>query len=161
MTLDYSTPGEVKIDMVDCVKEMIKDFPIDLGGKVATVANEHLFDTSKGKTLGPMKSEAFHAIVAKALFLTFRSRPDIRLATAFLCARVKQPTTYDWFKLHRMMNFLRRTRDECLTLRLDGTWKTKWSIDAACAVHPDEISTCSHAEGHQCYPTAVFLGCRH
>ena len=29
MTLDYSTPGEVKIDMVDYVKEMINDFPIE------------------------------------------------------------------------------------------------------------------------------------
>ena len=84
-----------------------------------------------------MKHEAFHQVVAKSLFLTMRSRPDIRLATAFLCTRVKQPTTYDWFKLHRMMNFLYRNQDECLTLRLDGTWKTKWSIDAAYAVHPD------------------------
>ena len=85
MTLDYSTPGEVKIDMVDYVKEMINDFPVELDGNVATVSNEHLFGTSKGKPLGPAKHEAFHAMVARALFLTMRSRPDIRLAVAFLC----------------------------------------------------------------------------
>ena len=113
MTLDCSTPGEVKVDMIDYVKDMINDFPVELDGKVATVSNENLFDTSKGKPLGPAKHEAFHAVVAKALFLTMRSRPDIRLAVAFLCTRVKEPTTYDWFKLHRMMNFLHRTSTEC------------------------------------------------
>ena len=46
---------------------MINDFPMDLDGKVTTVSNEHLFDTSKGKPLGPAKQEAFHAMVTKAL----------------------------------------------------------------------------------------------
>ena len=95
MTLDYSTPGEVKVDMVDYVKEMIDEFPQELKGNVATVANEKLFDTTRGQPLGPMKAEAFHATVAKALFLTMRARPDIRLAVAFLCTRVKEATTYD------------------------------------------------------------------
>ena len=62
---------------------------------------------------------------------------DIRLAVAFLCTRVKNPTTYDWFKLQRMMNFLHRTQSEYLTLALDGSRKVTWSIDAAFAVHPD------------------------
>ena len=137
MTLDYSTPGEVKVDMVNYVKEMIEDFPEELNGKVATVSNQHLFDTTRGKKLGEAKKEAFHAIVAKALFLTMRSRPDIRLAVAFLCTRVTEPTTYDWFKLQRMMNFLYKTQTECLTLALDDSKKVTWSVDAAFAVHPD------------------------
>ena len=112
MTLDHSTPGEVKVDMTSYVDEMIRDCPIELDGKAATVSNEHLFDTTKGKRLGEAKQEAFHATVAKALFLTMRSRPDIRLVVAFLCTRVKEPTTYNWFKLNRMMNFLCRTRKE-------------------------------------------------
>ena len=137
MTLDYSTPGEVKVDMVDYVKEMIDEFPSDLDGKVATVANEKLFDTSRGKKLGPLRSDIFHATVAKALFLTLRARPDIRLAVAFLCTRVKEPTNYDWFKLTRMMNFLKRTEKDCLTLEIDESNSVVWSIDAAFAVHPD------------------------
>ena len=140
MTLDYSATGEVKVDMTEYVKEMIDEFPQDLGGDARTAAAEGLFDTTRGKPLGPMKSEAFHAMVAKALFLTMRSRPDIRLAVAFLCTRVKEPTTYDWHKLVRMMDFLKRTAMECLTLSLDDTRKVIWSIDAAFAVHPDKKS---------------------
>ena len=35
-----------------------------------------------------------------------RSGPDIRLTVTFLCRRVREPTTHDWMKLVRMMNFL-------------------------------------------------------
>ena len=99
---------------------MIDEFPQDLDGNVATVVNDKLFDTTRGKPLGAMKAEAFHAMVAKALFLTMRARPDIRLAVAYLCTRVKEATTYDWFKLVRMMNFLKRTQEECLTIAPSG-----------------------------------------
>ena len=116
---------------------MIEEFPKTLDGEVASPANDHLFETSKGKKLGPLKADAFHTTVAKALFLTMRARPDIRLTVAFLCTRVQVPTTYDWTKLVRMMDFLKATQDDCLTLATDGSRKVIWSIDAAFAVHPD------------------------
>ena len=137
MLLDFSTKGKVKIDMQDYVKDMIDDFPTKLEGKTSTPANEHLYDVSKGKKLSPLKAEAFHTYVAKALFLTMRARPDIRLVVAFLCTRVKEPTTYDWAKLVKLMNFLYVTKEDCLTLESDGKWELIWSIDAAFAVHPD------------------------
>ena len=84
-----------------------------------------------------MKAEVLHSTVAKALFLTMRARPDVRLPVAFLCTRVKEPTTYDWFKLKRMMNFLKKTVNDDLTIRLGDITKSIFSIDASCAVHPD------------------------
>ena len=56
---------------------------------------------------------------------------------AFLCTRVKESTTYDWFKLVRMMDFLKRTESDCLTIAIDDSKKVTWSIDTAFAVHPD------------------------
>ena len=140
MKLDYSTPGEVKIDMRDYVKAMIEEFPKQLKGDASTPASDKLFNTEGGKKLDELKAEAFHTFVAKALFLTMRARPDIRLAVAFLCTRVKEPTTYDWVKLTRMMDYLKRTQEECLTLRSDGSRSNIWSVDAAYAVHPDAKS---------------------
>ena len=137
MTLDYSNPGEVKIDMTEYVKSMIEEFPQDLKGTVSTPANDHLLKVDKGKKLGPMKQEVFHATVAKALFLTMRARPDIRLTVAFLCTRVKEPTTYDWFKLVRMMDYLKKTANDSLTIRLGDMSETEFSIDASYAVHHD------------------------
>ena len=137
MLLDYSTPGEVKIDMTDYIEDMIEDYPTELKGKAMSAANDNLHKVEDGKKLDEMKAEAFHTYVAKALFLTKRARPDVQLPVSFLCTRVQNPTTYDWTKLTRMMDFLKRTKDEVLTLRSDGTRTATWSIDAAFAVHPD------------------------
>jgi hypothetical protein len=46
MTLDYSTPGEVKIDMVEYNKSMIKTFPEEIRNKIVTTpSSESLFET--------------------------------------------------------------------------------------------------------------------
>ena len=140
MTLDYSSPGKVKIDMRDYVKTMIDEFPAKLRGTASTPANDKLFKTDLGSKLGKLKAEAFHTFVAKALFLMKRSRPDIMPTVAFLCTRVREPTTYDWQKLVRMMDFLKRTKEESLTLESDGKYDIVWSMDAAFAVHPDAKS---------------------
>ncbi len=138
MTLDYSVKGEVKIDMRDYVQEMIDIFPSGLTAKASSPASDKLYKTAKDATsVKQMKAEVFHTMVAKALFLTMRARPDIRLTVAYLCTRVQQPTSQDWMKLVKMMNFLKRTKEDCLTLRSDGSRIIKWSIDAAFAVHED------------------------
>ena len=48
MNLDYSTPGKVKIEMIDYVEKMVEDFPYqkELGTiKIQTLAAKHLFQT--------------------------------------------------------------------------------------------------------------------
>ena len=137
MTLDYGIPGKVKIDMKEYVVSMVEEFPCKLAGQASTPANDNLFKVDRGSKLDSLKSEAFHTFVAKALFLTKRSRIDIQPTVAFLCTRVREPTSYDWFKLKRMMDFLEKTKEDCLTLESDGSREIIWSIDAAFAVHPD------------------------
>ncbi len=66
-----------------------------------------------------------------------RARPDLRPTIAYLCTRVRKPTQTDWLKLVRMMDFLERTKEDCLTLESDGSGVLTWSIDAAFAVHDD------------------------
>ena len=63
MTLDYSVPGEVKVDMTDYVKEMLDEFSDELTGKVASSANEQLFDSTRGSKLSDLKAEAFQNVV--------------------------------------------------------------------------------------------------
>jgi hypothetical protein len=87
--LDYSTPGEVKVEMIDYIKSMIKDFPEEIGNKVMnTPWSEGLFKISgKGKNLTPELQGIFHTIVAKGLFVTKRARQDIQSGIAFfLCS---------------------------------------------------------------------------
>ena len=138
MKLVFDDNKGIKIDMKDYVKDMINDYPDELSGKSKTPANEKLFKVNeKSQKLKKEKAELFHTMVAKGLFLSKRSRPDIQMTIAFLCTRVRDPTMEDWYKLHRLLDYLKRTKDECLVMKMDNTGTIKWYIDVAYAVHPD------------------------
>ena len=138
MKLVFDDNKGIKIDMKDYVMEMINDYPDELNGKSKTPANEKLFKVNeKSQKLTKEKAELFHTMVAKGLFLSKRSRPDIQMTIAFLCTRVREPTMEDWYKLHHLLDYLKRTKDECLILKMDNTGTIKWYIDVAYAVHPD------------------------
>jgi len=138
MVLDYETDGEIEVDMTCYVDNVLKEFKFPLKNGYTTPANENLFKVNeKSPRLSEERAEVFHSTVARALFLSKRARPDIQPTVAFLCTRVKNPTMEDWGKLLRFMSYLKRTKEEVLTLRTDGTNRIRWWIDAAFAVHPD------------------------
>ena len=138
MNFDFSINGSIKIDMTDYVKDMLEEYPENLKGKSKTPANEKLFRVDENSTeLVREKSELFHTFVAKGLFVSKRARPDIQPVIAFLCTRVKAPTVEDWYKLHRLMDYLQRTKNDNLVMKMDDTNSIKWYIDVAYAVHPD------------------------
>ena len=137
MNLDFTTPGKLKLDMVNYVKGMVDEFPEEII-KSKCPWNDNLFKVDeKGKKLDKEKHEIFHTFVAKGLFLSKRARPDIQPAIAFLSTRVKEPTESDWFKLKKMLGFLKATQEDVLTLESNGDRIITWHLDAAFAVHKD------------------------
>jgi hypothetical protein len=72
-----------------------------------------------------------------AYFLSKRARPDIQTAVAYLTTRVRDPGEQDWFKLCKVLGFLKETKDDVLTLSLSNEKEIIWHVDAAFAVHPD------------------------
>jgi hypothetical protein len=93
MQLDYSVKGKVKVGMIDYVIEMLKHFPQTLKeNKTATMpASDTLFNEGQGRKLHQECADIYHTMVAKALFLCKRARPDIQQTIAVLCTRVKEP----------------------------------------------------------------------
>jgi hypothetical protein len=138
MTIDFSVDGKVKFIMNDYVEVLIDEIPEEFTGHAATPASNHLFQVNdKAEKLDDEKSEKFHHLTAKLLYLSKRARPDLQTAVAFLCKRVKQPDVDDWKKLGRCLRYLRGSKELYLTLEADGTGIVKWWIDASFAVHPD------------------------
>jgi hypothetical protein len=140
MTLDYSRPGKVIVDMSDYVKSMINTFPQEElpPGRVQSPWTEKLFQVDNNSpALQQEMSEQFHTTTAQGLFACKRARPDISPAIAFLTTRVRSPNKDDWNKLVRLMKFLRQTADDKLVLEADGTNRMRWHVDASFAVHPD------------------------
>ena len=50
MNLDFRTDGVVRVDMKDYVRETYKIFPDDLGGKVTSLAAEHIVEVRTDAT---------------------------------------------------------------------------------------------------------------
>jgi hypothetical protein len=68
MTLDYSVPGSVKIDMTDYVKKVLEEAPGYMTGTATTPADKNLFEVRESiAALNTDDAEFLHAMVAKLL----------------------------------------------------------------------------------------------
>ncbi|MGC8532992.1 MAG: hypothetical protein ACP5M1_13235, partial [Acidiphilium sp.] len=121
MVFDFSQEGQVKVDMVDYISNMVEEFPMNLKptDTAPTPASEALFAEGDGPKLDKDKAELFHTFVAKGLFACKRARPDIHTAIALLCTRVKSPNQDDWNKLIRLIKYCNGTRQDKLNLSFD------------------------------------------
>ena len=139
MTVDFSEPGIVKVDMIDYLTKMCEEFPADFEQMkpVPSAAPADLFDLGDGTPLSKDESETYHTFVAKLLFACKRARPDMNTLTAALCTRVKAPTVSDWGKLLQGMKFVHQTLQDKLILSCDDIRVINWWVDASFAVHPD------------------------
>ena len=103
----------------------------------ATPAAAHLFAVRESPRLEVRRSEAFHSIVAKLLYIAKRARPDILTAIAFLATRVQVSNEDDFKKLKRVLSYLRGTLELPLRLAAKDMNIVETYADASFAVHPD------------------------
>jgi hypothetical protein len=101
---------------------MLEVFPekIKSTDTAVTPASNGLFNESQGNKLHEECADAYHRMVAKALFICKRARRDTQPTIAVLCTRVKGPNEADWAKLVRLMKYLNGTRELKLTLSVDN-----------------------------------------
>ena len=139
MTIDYSTPGKVVFRMNDYIDCMMNECPEELlKGNPAGPAANHLFDINpECEKLSSVEANEFHHFVVKLLYLAKWTRPDILLAVAFLCTRVKRPDQDDYKKLGHCLSYVQGTKELCLTLEAKNMSVIHWWIDTSFAVHAD------------------------
>jgi hypothetical protein len=138
ITIDYSEKGKVKFTMYDYLEDILGDMPNDMKGTAPTPASDHLFDVDEESPgLNEKEADFFHRTTARLLFAAKRARPDLQVAIAYLCTRVKSPNQSDYRKLTRVIKYLRLTISIPLVLGWDGTGQLTWSVDASFAVHKD------------------------
>jgi hypothetical protein len=103
-----------------------------------SAALDNLFVVNEDwKNLSNEAAAVFHTIMAKALYVTKRARPDISLAIAFLTMRVKSPNIEDLEKLCHLMEYLKSDRERPLILVTDNEGMLMWYVDTSFAVHPN------------------------
>jgi hypothetical protein len=156
MTLDYSERGKFKIKMLDYVNKMLADLPAEIDGEAPSPVANHLLTVNNDKIkVDEKKAQFFHTYVKKTLFLCKRARPDLQTAVALLRTRVKSCDEDDYKKLIWMLQFIRATRDDLLTLSADSLNNVRWWVDASYVVHPDMRS---HTGGAMSLGRGVIYG---
>jgi hypothetical protein len=121
ITIDYSEIDKVKFTMYDYLKDILNEMPDDVNGTSPTPATDRLFNVEEeSPALNEKEPDFFHRTTARLLFAAKRARPDLQVAVAYLCTRVKNPNQLDW-KLSRVIKYLRTTIFIPLVLGWDGT----------------------------------------
>ena len=122
MTLDYSIPGVLRVDMTKYVISMINDFPDKLEGVGKFPWTDKLFTVyTKSKKLEHKKAKIFHTFVMKGMFLCKRGRQDIQPGIAFLATQTTKSNEGDWAKLVKIMYFLKASQNEVASMSADDT----------------------------------------
>jgi hypothetical protein len=136
MNFDFSRSGELLVDMTAYEDECIKF--MGCTGKASTPASADLFDIAEGDAIvNDKRLKKFHSSVAKLLFASLRTRPDILTPVNFLTSRVKVATEADEKKLIRIGNYLNSTRGMGIryVFATNDVVSLCASIDASFAVH--------------------------
>jgi hypothetical protein len=138
ITIDYSECDNVKFTMYDYLEDILAEMPGDMKGTAPTPASDNLFNIDDDSAaLNERESDFFHRTTARLLFAAKRARPDLEVAVAYLCTRVKSPYQSDYRKLTRVIKYVRLAVFIPLVLGWDGTGQLRWSVDASFAVHKD------------------------
>ena len=142
MTLDWSTPGEVRVTQLGFVSDLLRESGMDFSGRASTSpAAENLFDTREDSEAGEIDKTTkdwFHRFTAKMLYLSKRTRPEILTTVAFLCTRVTKSNLDDVKKLKRVLSYLSGTKERGIIMRpgVRGM-QVRVFVDAAYGVYSD------------------------
>ncbi len=96
MIFDYLFGKEILSSMGDYILKVIKEFPEETMGVLATPACNYLFKVHEGgRKMNEEQAAAFHHTVYQLLFAANRARRDIQMVVSFLTTQVKDPDKDD------------------------------------------------------------------
>ena len=95
---------KLKIIMKECLEECIESFGEDIKTTIGSPGGHNLFNVDDTlEILDTEKSEIFHHIVAKLLFVVKRARIDIEPTVSLLYTRVSKSMQEGCLKLRRLL----------------------------------------------------------
>jgi hypothetical protein len=136
LKFNYEEKRRLVVTMNSYQERVVQDWTVS---KAATTpAREDLLHIDhQSPVLEKSKSEAFHSMVARLLYLAKRVRPDILLPVVFLTTRVVAPTEQDWRKLDRVIRYLGGTKEMGVRYEFIDDDILPCYVDASFGVHED------------------------
>ena len=133
MTFDFSTVGEVKVTMDNCVNDIISECGVT--DVRTTPATAKLFDIRDAPRASEEDQKYFRTYVAKMLYVAKRAKPECLVAVAFLSTRVNVCDVDDMAKLYRLLGYVVGTRERGIVFKIGEQMTVNVFIDAAHGVH--------------------------
>jgi hypothetical protein len=122
ITINFYERHKVKLTMINYLEDILSEMPSDMEGVARTPAQDDLFTVDESSTLLNVKdADFYHRTTARLLFAAKRARPDLQVAVAYMCTRVKAPKVSDYHKLGRTIKYLLGTVFMPLVLGWDRT----------------------------------------
>ena len=106
-------PNHIKVIMESEAKDMDGIFNIPVANYMFQV-REYV------GTLMPVQADLFQTLVAKILFFSFRSRPDLKTALDFLTTQIRNPDENYYKNLAHTIWYIRATQGMELTLEAES-----------------------------------------
>lgn len=157
MDITFNDDKTVSLSMKTQISESIEWFGEHVLDKCSTPATKHLFLVNDdSRKLDEPRPDIFHLVVAKALYISKRARPDIEPTVVFLCTRLSSPDEDDWKKLKRILGYLNGTIDDIQILGATGLDCLTTCVEAAYVVHNNMRS---HTEGAMSMVRGLVHGC--
>ena len=138
MILDNTNDNYIEVSMPSFVSQLVEEMKLSPTEVSKTPCGSKLFEVIEDdEKLDKDERENFHTLVAKLLYLSKHARPDILLATTFLCTRVQAPGKDDRKKLVRVMRYLNGSKTMGLRIHNSNDLDLCVYCDASFAVHPN------------------------
>ena len=126
------------INMKSYLIKAIDESELNINRSAATPAGKEMFDIDeKAEKVSPSAAAIFHRVTAKLLYVSFRARMDLLLATRFLPTRVSKSTHQDLAKRKRLLEYISGSLDDEYVIGTDDLGRLRTWVDASYAVHPD------------------------
>jgi hypothetical protein len=113
--LDFSQNGSVKMTMISKIRELLKEYSIEK--KASTPAANHLMEHQELPLLPDSLQCQLRSGIAKLLYLSINTRPDIALPVNYLCTRIGKFDSDDQKKFLRVLYYLNETTELAITLK--------------------------------------------
>ena len=139
MIMNFQRPGVVTVANPGYISDLVKEYGEST--PMSTPTDENLFHVRESALLSVSDAKKFCTFVAKLLYLSKRTRPDILTLAAFLTTRVQSPTEDDRAKLHRGMGYIIGTTGLSLTLEVEGPIRVIAYVDASFATHNSDMKS--------------------
>ncbi len=104
------------------IQQLIDEF--NIVKTASSPANLQLFQSRDIPKLSQTTHAKLRSGIAKLLYLSIHTRPDIALAVNYLCTRANDYNQDDYNKFIRILQYLKETIDLPLTLKCDHTFPT-------------------------------------